>query len=274
MPDSPKVVKLAQPGFDVKTAGDENLIYNSNWPLLKIVKEGSFTIPDINQDTVIVNHDLGYVPLFWISTNTSMKTWGQASGVIVNEPRSEINGNTGGVIRADANRLFYTSAAAPALSGSIKIYYYVFALDVTTNYIAPTIKTGGFAAGRGEDKVFKLAKEGKSIDSQDLDDYVIHSRARSPLIHSVTNVTTGPDPTISGGYGFRVYHNLGYNPLFFAFLKVADGSYEQMPSSSGGAGLFGKSTYIEYNWVVGGETIGLVILKDPFEASYAVNVAI
>jgi hypothetical protein len=270
MPNNPKVVKLAQPGFDVKTAGDENLIYNSNWPLLKIYKQGSAIIPDVTQSYTVTTHDLKFTPFFFFFSNATLNTW-LASGAISNERRSDFFGPIGdGFLGIDHERLFYTPQGSPGTSGSLRIYYYIFALDLSTPYKAPIIKTGG--VGGGDSKtVFKLAKESKDTSSNDLDDYIVHSRARSPLIHSVTPGTIGPDPASTTGFGLTVYHDLGYSPLFFGFEGQADGSYIPIPT---GVSFIGNDKYVQKSDVVAGDKISIVILKDPFEIDYSVSVTV
>lgn len=58
-------LKIAKPGYDIATAGIENLILDTSHPLLKIkeIVSGSF---DTTGDIVINTHNLGYSPQFKI----------------------------------------------------------------------------------------------------------------------------------------------------------------------------------------------------------------
>lgn len=260
------VVKLAQPGYNIRTAGDENLIYSSLWPLLKIYKQDSYTASDVTQNAVIVDHDLPFPPMYWFFSNTTINGW-QNSGAITNTTRSEFFGPiANGSISVTDSQLKFT--AGLATTGSLQLYYYIFALDLTKRFNAPIIKVGDVSGGSNEKRVFKIAKPGKDIHSPNLEDYVVHSRARSPLVHSVT-------PGLVIGGEFTVEHNLGYNPMYFPYTKNADGSYELMPTGSGGTTRFrtdeNKITFTESG---SGRDMTIVVLKDPFVIDQRVGVSI
>lgn len=263
--DKPPVVKLAQPGYDVKTAGDENLIYSSAWPLLKIYKQGSVKFPAARLSE-LVKHDLGFIPFFWYFANTPIDTWGVTS--TGQEARSEFMGPIGdGSMQIFADKLQWTPPTFPAVSGNTQAYYYIFALDITKEYIAPQIKVGGAIGARDTSRVFKVAKEGKDYKSDNLFDFILHSRARSPLIHSVN-----PSPGVVKS--FTAVHNLGYLPMFFAFVKNANGSYSPLPTGQGGSSsLQSTDKTVVFN-DTGGKEVTIVILKDPFLLDYTVNVTI
>jgi len=231
MTDKPVVIKLAQPGYDVKTAGDENLIYNSNWPLLKIYKESDFTIPDVTQTTLITTHDLGFSPVFWYFANTPEASW-LNNGNVGTAERSEFFGSVGdGTITVDSEKLQYVKPGFSFTSGQSRFYYYIFALDLAVQFTSPTIKVGTVSGSSNPTRVFKIAKEGRDVNSKNLDDFVIHSRARSPLIHSV-------NPSGSPTKSFTVSHNLGYLPMFFGYVKNAAGGYSLIPTGAGGFSSF------------------------------------
>lgn len=260
-----RVVKLAQPGYDVKTAGDENLIYSSLWPLLRIYKQGSFTISDVTQNVTIAEHDLPFTPMYWFFSNSTINGW-QNTGAVINEQRSEFFGPqaNGSIVITDSALKFQTGGGT---TGSLQIYYYIFALDLLQRFTAPIIKVGNVGGGGDESRVFKIAKPGKDIHSHNLEDFVIHSRARSPLVHSVT-----PGTVQSGE--FTVFHNLGYNPMFFGYSKNSDGSYELLPTGSGGSNSFvtddNKVKFSESS----SRELSIVILKDPFLIEQSVSVSI
>lgn len=257
-----QVVKLAQPGHDVKTAGDENLIYSSLWPLLKIYKSDPMTIGDVNASQVLAEHDLGFFPMFWFFSNSVISGWNN-SGTQSSQDRSEFFGPSGnGSISSTENKLIYTPTSGT--TGSLNLYYYIFALDLSKQFTAPITKVGSVTGGSDPRFVFKLAKDTKNIDSNNLDDYIIHSRARSPLIHSV-------NPSNGTTKSFTVQHNLGYLPMFFGYTKGTNG-YTLIPTGQGGSSSFqsdeNKITFADS----GGKEITIVILKDPFLLDYTVSV--
>lgn len=282
--DRPKVVKLAQPGIDVKTAGDENLVYNSNWPLLKIYKQGSFTQNSFPASTgspqkiKVINHDLGYTPMFWWFANMDIKEWNTTTGAF--DTRTEFNGPVENFPATNSSELYYWFILQDV---PVKIYYYIFALDITTAYQAPIIKSGGVIGPRNNRTVFKLAKENADVYSSNLEDYVVNSLARSPMIHAVYPATVQTDASIPGGSGITFYHNLGYVPLFFAYVKLGtspdintgfDGYELLRPDGSGASGFTVDEQKIQYFNLNIGRHISLVVLKDPFDVAYSVDVSI
>lgn len=262
-----RVIKLAQPGYDAKTAGDENLIYSSQWPLLKIYKQGSAAIGDVTQETILATHDLPFPPMFWIFSNATLSAYLNA-GVLQMTNRSEFFGPIGDAsVAIDTKSLVYKPVAFPATTGSMRLYYYMFALDLSKQYTAPSFNVGSISGARNTRHVFKIAKEGKSIDSDRLDDYVIHSRARSPLIHSV-------NPSNGIVKNFAVTHSLEYLPMFFGYTKGNDGRYTLIPTGQGGSSSFQSTDKTVTFADSGGKEITIVVLKDPFNLDHSVSVNI
>lgn len=262
---SKPVVKLVQPGYDVKTAGDENLIYSSEWPLLEIYMQDTATF-DVTKSSILARHDLQFPPVFWYFANTPEKAW-ENFGNIGTARRAEYFGPIGdGVLGMDDTKLDYTPQAFPNTSGSAQIYFYIFALDITKQYNAPIIKVGAVSGGNDNNFAFKIAKPNKDVSSHDLSDFILHSKARSPLIHSVN-----PSPGVVKT--FSVTHGLGYVPMFFPYVKT-NGKYNLLPTGLGGSSnLVSDEQSITFNDTAGKE-ISIVILKDPFLIDYSIRVNI
>lgn len=276
-----KVVKLAQPGYDVKTAGDQNLIYNSNWPLLKIYKSGKFTTTNLGvSNQTIITHDLNYIPFFIYFSNYDIRAWNGTFGTpLFSSARSEFMGPiAGGVIGTDANEMFLNINSAN-FTGQLEIEYYLFALDLDKVYNAPKINIGSGVGATDNGPVFKIAKPGKNITSPNLKDYVVHSDARSPLIHQVSPGLNIPDGNVVTGFSHTVNHDLNYNPMFFAFNRqVLTGrtnpSYNNFYTGSLGTVRFNvNNTKIVFQGT-SIQSISIVVLKDPFDADYSVSVNI
>lgn len=258
-----RVIKLAQKGYDVKTAGDENLIYSSQWPLLPIYQQGSFTIPDVTQKTNIFNHNLGFVPMFWFFANTTIQAWQNGFGTVLStDTRSEFFGPTGGGhIGINETSLQFAPTAFTEI-GSLTIYYYIFLIDINQLFTAPINRIGSVAGGSGS-RVFKIAKPTKDVSSANLDDFVIHSDCRSPLVQSVTQ----------GQGSLTVNHNLGYNPMFFAYVQnysnTEAGYYELIFSGSGGSDVLKSDINTVQYATTGTKKISIAVLKDPFLVDYS-----
>lgn len=257
------IVKLAQPGYDVKTAGDENLIYSSQWPLLKIYKEGSATVTS-TETVKITDHDLGYPAMYWFFTNNALSTY-LGSAALTSEERSEFFGPAGDNIDINSSQLRHVPSTTNP-TGQLKLYYYIFALDLTQEFKAPIIKVGAIGGGDSKGPVFKIAKPNKDISSDNLQDYIIHSRARSPLIHQVA-VSPG---TVKR---FVVNHDLGYNPMFFGYVK-SGGYYKLIATGQGGSSSFNSDNSNITFTDTAGKEITVVVLKDPFILDYSVGVTI
>lgn len=275
-----KVIRLAQPGYDVKTAGDENLIYSSEWPLLPIYQQGSFTIQDVSQPVTITNHNLGYVPAFWWFSNQDITAWEAGSGTsFPQDTRSEFKGAAGGYIGINETKLQFVPQDPVAFeNGSMKIYYYIFTTKLTDQFTAPISNAGqGVVGGQGT-RVFKLAKPGKSVKSNNLSDFVIHSDCRSPLVHSVNPGTLQPQAGLLGN-SFQANHNLGYIPMFMCYVQnfggQESGFYELVPSgTSGSTKLQASPSFINYQNGIAGQAISILVLKDPFIVSYSRSVSV
>lgn len=259
------VVKLAQPGYDVHTAGDENLIYSSQWPVLKIYKSDKASV-DAAQTSTITTHDLGYPPVFWPFSNAAITQW-SGGGAIKNDRRAEFFGpfGPGSSIKINNDKLVYVPGGFN--TGTLQLFYYIFALDLSVEYIAPITGVGALSEGRSGTRVFKIAKDGKDVSSNDLSDFVVHSRARSPLVHSV-------NPSKSVVKTFTVNHKLGYNPKFFGYVKGSDGYYTLIPTGTGGSSNFTSNEQTIVFNDTGGKEITIVVLKDPFIVDYSVQVTI
>lgn len=273
-----KVVKLAQPGYDVNTAGDQNLIYNSNWPLLKIYKTGSFSTDSLGSlgdaAAQIATHDLGYVPAFWIFDNRAIESWNSTHTTTAGN-RSEFGGFVVGLVPRMYNDRFEVSPSLAPFNKFISLRYYIFALDITKAYQAPSVNVGSAVSGSGGGAVFKLAKPGKDVNSTNLEDYTIHSDARSPLIHSVNPGTASED--LGGGIkGFTAYHNLGYSPMFFMYqYDATTGGWHITNTGTGGSTkIIADYQKVQYQTANANDMVSFVILKDPFLIDYSISVSV
>lgn len=235
-------------GLDVNNAIDYLQSFNAGWPLLKVDQSSNYS--------GAVNHNLGYFPFhFMVSTSTpsAVDEFGGVQG-------------TYGVSTTQLLRA----------SGSGSPRYYIFRLNLETNFIAPTFGGDSVPGVSTSDYVFKLSKPGKSSDSSDMRDFSLHSETRSPMVHKVDHgIVTG------GGSGRTrtVTHNLGYLPTAFAFVKpgagssglgLTNGMYYLVPPPVGvSAGYYEvSSTQVYVNldslYFSASTEVSVVILKDPF----------
>lgn len=198
-------VRISRFGFDVKTAADFQLIFNSSWPALKIGLQGSFTWTAVNAgpDLVVATHGLGYNPVFQVFN---------AAGL----PGAAYYNNTDFYV--DNNKL-YVSGFYGTPGNVYTVYYYIYRQSATQSYTSPNVSAVAMTSGGyGPDYGFKISKVGKSIYSTDLRDYVVHSGTQELTIAQV--VTTNVNPAGS----WTLTHNLGYKPawLFFKAGSIAN----------------------------------------------------
>lgn len=252
-------VKVSQDGAGVLTAADFQLLFSSGWPALKIEKEGSYVITSA-ADQVIFEHNLGYVPAFFVCDYTS--------GYSTSNPA------TNNKIGINKRELKFFSAGG-AINYPVKIYYYVFRLNIELNFTAPIVQQGMESPkGGGGDFGIKIAKEGKSIDSNDLRDFVIHSGTQSPMIHQVAkDITIAKNSSAQDVWAVVANHKLGYYPLFFPYVAGASSLPKDYYGFTGNFSqavprVFGTTDSTQIDLILASQTkpngAALVIFKDPY----------
>lgn len=237
------VVKGTPPGFDVHGAIDYLLSFDSSWTLLKI--------GDSNTFSGTVTHSLGYPPLHFIA---------QADGRL---DQSAAN------YAVDA-----TSLARSSGVGTPR--YFIFRLDLTTDFTAPLTPGSTTQTTQNDGYVFKITKPGKDTNSTDMRDYALHSNTRSPMIHKVDH---GVMTNTGGGLGYErtVSHGLGYTPLAFVFMKPGTNTlgldanrYGIVEPPVGASSKYytvdATNVYITADTAAfsAAPTVSVVVLKDPF----------
>lgn len=248
-------LKIAQKGFDAKTCADYQLAFSSAWPLLKIHDTGTFTIPDATLDVTIATHSLGYVPLFWVFINAPYVDGAYYGANVSRIAEPGVNQ----FAAMNATDLKWQGATRGAAAGVITGRYYIFRYDNQTTFTAPIITSStASTASIVNDFGFKVAKQGKSITSTDLRDYVVHSGTRSPMVHMTGHGTfAGPSST-------TVTHSLTYLPMYFTWAKInAFGdSRWQMVASADDASVSATTTQITFALPYACD-YSYLIMKDP-----------
>lgn len=235
-------------GHDVGTAVDYLQSFNAEWPLLKVDSTGHYS--------GAVNHNLNYFPFHFLASNFTPGAVDEFAGF----------NSTYGV----------SSTQLVRSSGSGTPRYYIFRLDLESNFTAPIISGSTTSSPSSSNYVFKLAREGKSASSTDMRDFSLHSETRSPMVHLVNHgvVTTG-----GLGRSRTVTHGLGYIPRTFVFVKPGSGStqfgmtngqYYIVPPPVGVAGGYFEvdesTVYVTFDstYFSSSTEVSVVVLKDPF----------
>lgn len=260
-------LKIAQAGFDVTTCADYQLLFNSAWPSLAIAFAKTVTLlPDGN---MTIPHGLKFPPFTegWIIQNgiSAGRVFG-LSEFFESEPQISIE-----LSFDDTNIYLINHDSINSFQIHLKCYY----LDISTAADYTNPKPAGEQFIYNPDYGIKIVKSGKDIDSTDLRDFSIHSRAQSPAVSSiVTEATFSSDTNLSS---ITYINSSGYNPWVYAFGGPSIGGkirYSPIPNGPQQTGFLfqsGATSYLSYanNSGFGGS---LVVLRDPLFASHTSSV--
>jgi hypothetical protein len=212
-------------------------VFNSDWPSLTIAYEQTITV-QAGDNTI--DHNLGFVPLVmgWLSLN------GVCYGRI---PNLESGVNTA-----------LLEGVAPYIGTTVTIRCYNIDITQEASYPLPT----GAAAKQAPDYTtfVKVVKQGRGINSKNLNDFVINSLAQAPAVLDVATQAGQYFQTTNTGYAI-VY------PLQTSYI----------PWVIGAVGLGGNTRYHYYtpsdlsyadgaitmNFGEVGDVASLIVLRDP-----------
>lgn len=271
--------KIAKPFFDVNTAGDVDLIINSSWPTLQIIKEQTVAITTepivgpLFRWRAFVEHNIGFPPF--------MAAWAiYADGT---EMRLvDIERYTGAI--SDVN-ISSTTAEIESSGDSTSfnmthVHFKFYSIDLSKEVEYPLIKEAATQVPINNDFGVKFVKEGKSLDSDDMRDFIIHSRCQSPLVQVVKTEQSAERFSDSFGNsgGIIQYKNpVTYLAWVFGYIKHGDGSYSVAPYFSQGYPSTGVDVSTNTYSILFLENAGdtgatLVVLRDPLFSSNDVEV--
>lgn len=247
-------IMVAQQGVPVETCSDWQLLFSSGWPSLKIHDAQPFTIADATQDVTIATHNLGFAPAFWVFASGGYVNFSPGSSLAV----GSLVGQSFVVNNSTLRYLGATNGNPP---GSFSGYYYIFRLDMSQTISPKSLTSADKSFIISPDYGFMVAKNGKSIDSTDFRDFVIHSSARSPMIHMAGQFNFGTNPKV-------VNHGLGYPPLYFFYFYNRFGGVNSwfMATSSQDSSITADTANLTID-VPGATSSDLgfyIIFKDPF----------
>lgn len=93
-------IKISRPGFDVNTAGPQELAFSSAYKTLKINSQGSGTLTNASR-TATIAHNLGYVPVFMVHSTYPITL--QGAGLTATDYVLGPVGDTNGILYAYAD---------------------------------------------------------------------------------------------------------------------------------------------------------------------------
>lgn len=246
-------IRITQAGVSAPYAADYQYVFNSDWPSLAIAFDETIIVGA--SSTGQVTHGLGFFPL--------TMAWYIVNGVSV--------GRFYGTTSFDKTNVYIDNTSnSTAVTVNIKCYNVDIAKSVDyTLPSPPTIKTP-YDATTG----IKVSKFGKSIASNDLRDFILHSRAQSPAILSI--VTQDKASVISGKNTISYTNPAKYTPWVLGFISpLGDNTKYQCfpPGGNQASPAFFQLGSTATIWTNGtGGNGSLVILRDPLVISTKVQV--
>jgi hypothetical protein len=258
-------IKISQPGYDVNLAADYNLLFNSSWVSLQVIKEFTQVMTPTfdgtwwNFSDVAFTHNLGFYAFADLWETNNINNTGSIK-TIRNNGKLDL-GNNDVLWHGDT---FITGQPNP-ITVSIKVYNLDISKQFEYEYIQPP------TTKRQYDPTFgmKIVKYGKSIGSTDLRDFILHTRTQSPAL---LTVRTEKDVDANGNITFTNLQN--YTNWIYGYWKGSHSvRYSLIPQQS--------QSYPKYTFVNGstytaaltaGDRLSLVVLRDPLIVAEKVNV--
>jgi hypothetical protein len=189
-------IKIAKIGFDANTAADKDLVYNSSWPSIQIVK-----VIDFDNTVFKFTHGLTFPPFALIIRPDGFRT-------MESLPVDDVS--------------VYVDNSFNFGDGKIIIYNIDLSKDVDYPYTTQQSSNVTYSYDYG----IKVAKNGNNIDSNDMRDYILHTRCGSPLVLAVkTQETANPlNPNV-----VQYTSKVGYPTLNFGYIKITGPTFGVIP---------------------------------------------
>jgi hypothetical protein len=255
---------VTQIGASVPTAADYQFVFNSDWPSLQVAFEKNVDLPASGFATTIVPHSLGFYPLTFVHVTAS----GQYRG------RADIGNKD--VTCAIGKKGLYIFNSSLTVSYTANIKCYNIDLTKAVDYKLPKFP----AVNQPYDATvgIKVAKYGKAINSTDLRDFILHSRAQSPAILSIVTEKSAIASPLGAGYSRIQYTNpASYVPWITGYTSFNGTIFEPLvyfPASwaiqSPGLLINSRTATLDFNSTTGGAT--LIMLRDPLIVANPVQV--
>lgn len=190
-------IKASRRGFDVKEASDKQLSLTSEAPLLPIEAEGEITLyatptgEPFAQD--IYTHNLGYTPVFIVDMLSGrdyfFPLWA----------------------RCNDTKIWWNGWLD--VGTSITLRWRVFRRPLELNYTAPIVNSQDATKDIDDDYGVLVSLPGKSVNSTDKRDFSVRSDCRQLMVAKSGYIPEGEGHVV-------VTHNLGYKPMYLAYVGV------------------------------------------------------
>lgn len=231
-------LQVCQPGFDVRNCPDWAYLLNSDWPSLAIAWEDTIPNP---VSSVTLDHNLGFPPLTMMWPSWGTYGYGRVStGMTVNKSQLIISPST----------------------NATNLTIRAFNIDISTEaeYRLPTSAQAKLPYNNQFGA--KQAKNNRLITSNNLNDFIFHSRSQAPAVLTVATqkgqyfTNTNPGSQYAGPW--IVYPiKTSYVPWVYCATENA-GSYSF--ETVNGLEFIGGNIVMPLIGNAGGS---LIILRDP-----------
>lgn len=200
-------IRVTQVGVSDPYAADYQYVFNSDWPSLAIAFETRVDVPYLG--SVTIPHPLKFYPLTmgWtilngVSIGRTLATSGNLSG-----PQNDVT-----LTFDDKNIYLTNNGVYNQVTYTMSIKCYNIDISQSIDYTLP--KLPQVKTAYDPSAFIKVVKYNKSMASNDLRDFILHSRAQSP---AVLSIVTKADTNGNIGYNNPV----GYTPWTLAFVGGA-----------------------------------------------------
>lgn len=242
-------IKIARAGFDVNTCADYEMLFNSAWPSIAIAgtDTSTFTSSGSGEISGTLTHNLGFPPLTmsWVILNNATETRIFSS--------------------VDDNKA-YIDYFALNDNTEYTIYTVFYNIDISQSaeyrYLPPSAVALPYDPSYG----IKVVKQFKSINSTDLRDYILHSRAQSPAILSIQ----AQDSDSTGKITYTM--NAGYTTWIYGYGFINNVWVTALLYNQSVPGLFVDNTNTFRVQLTPGQKGSLIVLRDPLFAATTVEV--
>ncbi len=262
-------IKISKAGYGVVGANDNDLLFNSSWPSLQIIDIYDYAYPGgfPSSFSSPIEHNLPFTPLVAIfgRANFDLSGSGTTSDVSTFE-----------ILDVNEQYIYPASANLGLSAGNFKVV--VFNVNITKDIEYPYTDNPSVFSSYNQDYGIKVAKEGRDIDSDDLRDYILHSRAQSPLLLAVKTQSTipasntapdgskimqytSPLESVTYSFGFIEFAASGSFPKRYTYAPYQSQAYPVLYSN----GIISQLGIITGSSVTGNASI--VVLRSPMFAT-------
>jgi hypothetical protein len=234
-------IQVAQPGFDVRNCPDWAYLFNSGWTSLPIAFEVTLQTPL----PVKIAHNLGFPPVVMGWAKYGSKNYGRISQTF---------------LKVDSTYVYFLASIGDSMT------IRCFNVDISKEQSYPLPQSAQAKLPYNNQFGVKLLKSSgnRFIYSNNLNDFIIHSRAQSPAVLQVateqgqyfTNVNPG---SINSGPWIVYPLKTSYVPWMLSVILLSPGTYQYTTVNN----LELINNNLVFSLAFGSNAGSLIVLRDP-----------